>query len=394
MKVNGRIAGLIFTLFAAGIAYAQPKPAKPGKPKEIAPAVQIYFDLNKAAVKKAEKAKLDKLIEDLKSKKEFKVLLTGHTDSLGSNAYNEELSQSRVDNVYDYLLEMGLDSAIMEKHYYGASKPREGNDDEEKRAKNRRVEITIIEKPKPVEKPKPKPVVKDTCNHDTTVFIGSGMSITMNVCEFHKMCRGKGAECITVDRKTTLDEIFESGVALKTQKGEGFNWAGIFDIKFPSDSCLKNGASYTFTLDLETYKKAKLNAFVDKNGYLELDKATKIRIVKTKTEVKITVPVKCSGVKVIAGTAGKGKVAKIKDKTGKIETMYVVSDNPNTILPCTKKGKFWYVNYSSIQDPKLYVMLQNGETMITNIDLNTIRKTKKKGELRKKYKVKTKHLNG
>jgi hypothetical protein len=42
----------------------------------------------------------------------------------------------------------------------------------------------------------------------------------------------------------------------------------------------------------------------------------------------------------------------------------------------------------------MYVRLKDGETVIKDIDLNKVRKTKKKGELRKKYKVKTKHLKG
>ncbi|MEY4111266.1 MAG: hypothetical protein RLZZ46_1622, partial [Bacteroidota bacterium] len=139
---------------------AQPKPAgnKPKPPKEIAPAVQIYFDFNKSALKKSEIEKLEKLLEDLKSKKEYKMMLTGHTDSTGNDDYNMQLSQRRVDEVYDWLMEKEIDTSVVGRVYFGRSKPREKNEgDEEKKAKNRRVEITIIEKPAPPPPPPPPP---------------------------------------------------------------------------------------------------------------------------------------------------------------------------------------------------------------------------------------------
>lgn len=390
-----RIISLSLTIMLACMpvfSIAQNKPKN--EPKEVAPAVQIYFDLNKSKIKKSETTKLEQLVTDLKSKKEFQVVLTGHTDSLGSDDYNLRLSEERVDNVYDYLLSVGLDSNVMRKSYFGKSKPREGNDKEDKRAKNRRVEITIIEKEKPVEKPKPKPVAKDTCGRDTTFFIGQGISMTMNICEFKRICK-KGAEgCITVTRKTEIDEIFESGVALKTSKGEGFVWAGIFDFKFPGDTCMANPSSFSYSLDLDDYKKARLGAQKDKGGNLEADRAVRPKVTRTKQDIKVNCAVKCGGQVLIAGPAGKSKVAKIKDKTRRAEEIYVVSGSPVTIIPAIKKGSSWYVNYSNITDPKLYIRTTDGQELISDIDMNKIRKTKAKGELRKKYKVKTKHLKG
>jgi len=45
-----------------------------------------------------------------------------------------------------------------------------------------------------------------------------------------------------------------------------------------------------------------------------------------------------------------------------------------------------------VQDGKLFVLLNDGETVVKDIDLNSVRKTKTKGELRKKYKIKAKHI--
>jgi uncharacterized protein YaiI (UPF0178 family) len=95
----------------------------------------------------------------------------------------------------------------------------------------------------------------------------------------------------------------------------------------------------------------------------------------------------------VAANAGRSKVAKFKDKTGKIADIYVVSGSPITIIKATKVGKYWIVNYKDVADAQLIIrMNDDDETVVSDIDLNSIRKTKKKGELRKKYKVKTKHL--
>lgn len=366
---------------------------KKPKPKEIAPAVQIYFDLNKSALKKAEKAKLDKLVEDLKSKEEYRIWLTGHTDSLGNDAYNMELSASRVDEVYDYLIGLGVDSVVLKKNYFGSSKPREGNSDEEKRAKNRRVEITIYEKEKEVKPPPPPPVVKDTCGRDTSVFIGKGVQVKMNICEYTARCQSNPMGCITVSRLNTVDEILNGEVPLATSKGEGFIWGGIFDFKMKGDSCLKKPASFTFTVDPESYKRARLMAQKAKNSNLEPDKGTRLTVNRTKTEMKITMPISCPGKVYCAANAGRSKTAKFKDKTGKIASIYVVSENPVTIIPATKTGKFWFVNYKDVPDAKLVLKLNDDEeTLISDISLSKVRKTKKPGELRKKYKIKQKHF--
>jgi outer membrane protein OmpA-like peptidoglycan-associated protein len=373
---------------------AQPKPAgnKPKPPKEIAPAVQIYFDFNKSALKKSEIEKLEKLLEDLKSKKEYKMMLTGHTDSTGNDDYNMQLSQRRVDEVYDWLMEKEIDTSVVGRVYFGRSKPREKNEgDEEKKAKNRRVEITIIEKPAPPPPPPPPPA-KDTCVKDTTVSIGQGISVTMNRCDFFRMCRNSKA-CITIDRKSELEEIFESGTPLRTMKGDGFNWAGIYNIKMAGDTCLKKPASFSLNLDMETYKKAKLSVYKAKGeDYLEQDKSVKVAMSKTKENLKVTIPLRCPGQVNLCGVTGKSKVAAFKDKSYKIKDIYVVSYEPPTIIPATKKGSKWYVNYGNIQDGKLYLVLNDGETVVKDVDLNGIRKTKTKGELRKKYKIKAKHI--
>lgn len=391
MTQKSRLVLLFFAFIASTTLFGQGTGKK--GPKEIAPAVQIYFDLNKSNLKKAEIAKLEKLIQDLKSKNEYRVLLTGHTDSLGNDAYNLELSGARVDEVYDWLIENGMDSAVLKKNYYGRSRPREGNEVEEKRAKNRRVEITIYEKEKVAPPPPPVVVVKDTCGRDTTIFIGQGIAMKMNICEYTARCQGNPMGCITIERMTSLDDIFNSGMPLGTSKGEGFMWSSIIKCGFKGDSCLQKPASISYTIDAETYKKARFTAQKAKNGSLEPDKNKKITVSKTKNKMTVTVPITCAGTTLVASNAGRSKVAKFKDKTGKIDQIYVVSADPVVIIPATKSGKFWYVNYKEVPDAKLIIVMKDEDVPpIMDLDTNTVRKTKKKGELRKKYKIKTKHL--
>lgn len=359
-------------------------------PKDILPAVQIYFDFNKSLVKKDEQAKLDKLIEDLKTKTEFNVILTGHTDSTGSDDYNLVLSQKRVDNVFEYLSSKGLDTSVITKSYYGRSKPREKEGkDEEKSKKNRRVEITIVYKEKP--KPVPPPPVKDTCNSDTTVSLGGGINITMNICEYKRIC-GKG-DCISVEQINTVDDIFDAKVPLATTKGDGLIWAGIYKITIPGDTCLKKPANISFTLDPECYKKGKMQVYKPKgDNALEADKNIRLGQQKDKKNLKYTMPVSCDNTALVCAPVSKKNKTKFKIKTDNVEMVYVVSNCPNTIIPAVKSGKHFILNYDVINEPKLYILTKDGETLIRDIDLTKVKhgftfSKPKGGKLYKKYKV-------
>ena len=69
----------------------------------------------------------------------------GHTDDVGSEAYNQTLSEQRANSVRDYLAEAGIDPAIISTEGYGKSSPRVAGTSAEARAKNRRVEIGIVD---------------------------------------------------------------------------------------------------------------------------------------------------------------------------------------------------------------------------------------------------------
>ena len=105
------------------------------------------FDFDKATIRPDLQAKLDNLIAEspkLKEKGYSSVTIVGHTDSVGSEAYNQDLSQRRADAVADYL-SAGADvpREVFTTTGMGESQPVATNETEEGRQLNRRVEVTI-----------------------------------------------------------------------------------------------------------------------------------------------------------------------------------------------------------------------------------------------------------
>jgi hypothetical protein len=384
---------------------------KEAAPKELAPAVQIYFDNNKYELKKEEIKKLDALVDKLRSIKEYRLVLTGHTDSTGNDEYNMKLSENRVDGVFDYLTEKDIEESFMELKYFGRAKPREKNEsDAMMKAKNRRVEITIIEKPKPVEVP--KPIIKgDTCTRDTTVTIGSGMSITMNKCEYIRMCKSTPGKCVTIRKTSDIMEIIKSGKPLSLKGNEGLVWVGIMEFKFPGDTCLSKPFTANFKVDgYDGYKKAKVKIYeIDKgnNNLLKVSSDKQKKIVADKTDkkkesIKYAVTVKCPTSKegspvFVAAGAGKGKTSIIKDKTGQIARVFVIQEaDPTNAMPLTiiegeKKENVFTVKYGKLSEAQFIFQLNDG-TFTSQVPVSQVKPTKVKSELRKKYKIKLKHL--
>ena len=363
--------------------------------KEISPAVQIYFETNKSTIKSPEIVKLRRLLDTLDTKDEFRLALTGHTDSTGNDEANLRLSQTRVDEVFRYLFENDIDSTWMIRTYFGRSKPREKEEsNEEKKSRNRRVEITIYEKPKPIEKPKPKIIYRDTCTLDTTIAM-NGVNFTMKACDFKKICPRGANNCIKIKKFTSIEEIMGGNVPLRTTKGEGLNWGGAFDIRLPGDTCAIFPITMAVSLDANTYKRAKLQLYTkDGETVIKPNKSMKLAIEKGKDQNSYSFPLSCNGTYYLCGAMGKAKKAIILDKTRKLDEVYMISQSTMAIVPAKNMGNHkWEVVYSKIEDPTL-ILKSDGEVVASDINMNAVRKMKKPGFLRKKYKLKTKHLGG
>ena len=103
----------------------------------------ILFDFNSDALKPAARTNLDNLAANLASFGDAKLMLIGHTDSVGTAQYNQSLSERRSRSVANYLISKGVPSVRVEAAGRGESEPVQTNDTEAGRAANRRVEVAV-----------------------------------------------------------------------------------------------------------------------------------------------------------------------------------------------------------------------------------------------------------
>ncbi len=124
---------------------AAPAPAaqKPAAAK-VTYAADTFFDFDKSVVKPAGKAKLDDLIAKVKGINLEVIIAVGHTDSVGSDAYNQKLSVRRAEAVKAYLVSKGIEKNRIYTEGKGEKQPVADNKTKEGRAKNRRVEIEVV----------------------------------------------------------------------------------------------------------------------------------------------------------------------------------------------------------------------------------------------------------
>jgi len=105
----------------------------------------IFFDTDKATLRPASTAELNRLIGLMNENPTLKIELGGHTDSQGSDEHNKGLSERRAKAVVDYLINAGIPSARLKSAGYGEAKPIASNEDEVGRQMNRRTEFEILE---------------------------------------------------------------------------------------------------------------------------------------------------------------------------------------------------------------------------------------------------------
>jgi outer membrane protein OmpA-like peptidoglycan-associated protein len=106
-------------------------------------AKTILFDTGKSSIKSQSAEVLQNIIDILKEYPNAKFNIEGHTDSTGSEANNQKLSESRASSVKDYLVKNGIEAGRLSSKGYGESKPIDSNKTRAGRANNRRVEINL-----------------------------------------------------------------------------------------------------------------------------------------------------------------------------------------------------------------------------------------------------------
>jgi outer membrane protein OmpA-like peptidoglycan-associated protein len=105
---------------------------------------QVTFDVDSSAVKPEFRSTLNDVASTLVQYESTYIDVYGHTDSTGSDAYNQTLSERRAQSVSSYLASRGVQSARLATRGFGESQPVASNTTEEGRAQNRRVEIRIV----------------------------------------------------------------------------------------------------------------------------------------------------------------------------------------------------------------------------------------------------------
>jgi len=103
----------------------------------------IFFDTGKYNLKPESVSELKKLLEFMEHNPALKIEIGGHTDNVGGEAYNLELSENRAKSVFDFLTQRGIEPSRLTYRGFGYSKPIATNDTQDGRAKNRRTEISI-----------------------------------------------------------------------------------------------------------------------------------------------------------------------------------------------------------------------------------------------------------
>lgn len=109
----------------------------------------VYFDYDKAEVKSESYPALDEIVRMLNANPNMKIELSAHTDSKGSDEYNQRLSEARAQSVVDYLVSKGISKERLVAKGYGESQPVapnmiNGQDNPEGRQKNRRTEFKVL----------------------------------------------------------------------------------------------------------------------------------------------------------------------------------------------------------------------------------------------------------
>jgi adhesin transport system outer membrane protein len=132
-------AGIVVPVRTRAVA-APPSPV----PSKTSFSADTLFDFDKYTLKTEGKREIDTLVSKIKDSKFDILVAVGHTDSVGSDTYNQRLSLRRAEAVKAYLVSVGIDRQRIRVEGKGESQPVADNATPEGRAKNRRVEIEVI----------------------------------------------------------------------------------------------------------------------------------------------------------------------------------------------------------------------------------------------------------
>ena len=129
---------------APAAAPVPPPPPAPVAAQKVTYAADAFFDFDKSVLKPEGRAKLDDLVGKIQGINLEVIIAVGHTDSIGSDAYNQRLSVRRAEAVKAYLVSKGIERNRIYTEGKGKKQPIASNATAEGRAKNRRVEVEVV----------------------------------------------------------------------------------------------------------------------------------------------------------------------------------------------------------------------------------------------------------
>ena len=103
----------------------------------------ILFDFNSAGLRSSSRGELREMASVFEKYRDTTIAVQGHTDSIGTSAYNQRLSERRANSVANYLENLGVSGSRLDAYGYGESKPKASNNSSSGRQLNRRVEIFV-----------------------------------------------------------------------------------------------------------------------------------------------------------------------------------------------------------------------------------------------------------
>jgi outer membrane protein OmpA-like peptidoglycan-associated protein len=129
------------------VAAPTPPPEEPAPAQNetivLSDAGDVLFAFDSAELSEAAKGTLTEITKRLTGANLVSVKVSGHTDSKGSDAYNQKLSERRAQSVSDFLTSQGIPAQKLSVEGYGESQPVADNETDGGRAQNRRVELNV-----------------------------------------------------------------------------------------------------------------------------------------------------------------------------------------------------------------------------------------------------------